>query len=389
MLGYGIGHYVILPLLPKDFQDGTALYKLWLALQEAAKPIERLIPFLFPADPNDLVGPAGFGTQGFVTAAADAAVHHRVRERPQEGQRRRPGRDRHRAARPEPRLVHVPARLDPVRRDHDFRPGRPHSRITTSVDTTNVDGTPLHVNVSASLNQQTGLVTWTFLSLDPATGLAPTDLVAGFLPADDSTGRGEAFVNYTVRPKASDSTGTTVNAQATVVFDTNAPLNTNTSVNTIDAGHADQQRHRAARDRQPPPASPSAGPASDDAGGSGIASYNVYRLRQRRPVHAVPDRHHRDLGHLHRPGRPHLRLLQRRHRQRRQRPADSNRRAGHDQARPSRHHPTNQQRERCCRARSVAPHSRSPGLAPTIPAVRGSPATMSMFRPTAKHSSPS
>ena len=37
-------------------------------------------------------------------------------------------------------------------------------------------------------------------------------------------GRGEAFLNYTVQPKAGLATGTPLNAQATVVFDTNAPL---------------------------------------------------------------------------------------------------------------------------------------------------------------------
>ena len=145
---------------------------------------------------------------------------------------------------------------------------------STTYDTTNIDGTPLRVDVSASLDLQTGLVTWTFLSIDPATGLTPTDPVAGFLPVDDSTGRGEAFLNYTVEEKANLTTGTPINAQATVVFDTNAPLNTNTTTNTIDAGT--------------PTSSVTALPASEsspsftvswsgsDGEGPGIASYNVY-----------------------------------------------------------------------------------------------------------------
>ena len=145
---------------------------------------------------------------------------------------------------------------------------------TTSVDTTNVDGTPLQVNVSASLDQQTGLVTWTFLSLDPATGLPTTDPVAGFLPVDDSTGRGEAFLNYTVRPKASDSTGTQLNAQATVVFDTNAAIATPQIVNTIDTT-APTSTVTALPSTTTTPSFTVSWSGSDGAG-SGIADYNVY-----------------------------------------------------------------------------------------------------------------
>jgi hypothetical protein len=103
----------------------------------------------------------------------------------------------------------------------------------TTVTGTNVDGTPLQVDISASLDLQSGVITWTFRSIDPATGQIPTDPVAGFLPIDDAMGRGEGSVSYTVRPRASDPSGAVVSAQASVVFDTNAPLATNTVSNTV------------------------------------------------------------------------------------------------------------------------------------------------------------
>src|SRR5262249_47924029 len=102
-----------------------------------------------------------------------------------------------------------------------------------NVNTANIDGTPLAVVIHAGLDHQTGMVTWTFHSIDPATGQTPSDPVAGFLPVDDATGRGEGSVSYTVRPKASDLSGAVVSAQASVVFDTNAPLATNTASNTV------------------------------------------------------------------------------------------------------------------------------------------------------------
>ena len=82
------------------------------------------------------------------------------------------------------------------------------------------------MEVALDFNPATGLLTVTFTSLDPPTGQAPTGVFDGFLPPDNSCGIGEGFVQYTVQPKAGLITGTAVNQQAAVVFDTNAPLNT-------------------------------------------------------------------------------------------------------------------------------------------------------------------
>ena len=76
-------------------------------------------------------------------------------------------------------------------------------------------------------------MTVTFTSLDPLTGQTPTGVFDGFLPPDNGSGIGEGFVQYTVQPKASLATGTAINQQAAVVFDTNASLATNTVLNTI------------------------------------------------------------------------------------------------------------------------------------------------------------
>jgi len=79
---------------------------------------------------------------------------------------------------------------------------------TTSVNTTNTDGTALRVDVSAGINPATGVVTWTFRSIDPTTGQLPTGVQDGFLPIDDATGRGLGTVYYDVKPRAGLPTGT-------------------------------------------------------------------------------------------------------------------------------------------------------------------------------------
>ena len=71
----------------------------------------------------------------------------------------------------------------------------------------------------------------------PPTVQAPGELAGlGFLPPDVTAPQGEGYVTYTVRPKATSPTGSVVNAKATIVFDTNAPLDTAPIFNTLDAG---------------------------------------------------------------------------------------------------------------------------------------------------------
>jgi hypothetical protein len=85
------------------------------------------------------------------------------------------------------------------------------------------------VKINGHLDTGTGLITWSFASLDPTTLQPPTDPLAGFLPP----GAGGSVL-FTVKPKRGLSTGTQVQNQATVTFDVNAPIATPTWTNTLD-----------------------------------------------------------------------------------------------------------------------------------------------------------
>jgi len=87
----------------------------------------------------------------------------------------------------------------------------------------------LGVQVNGALNATTGLLTWTLQSLDPTTSQPPTDPTVGFLPPGAT---GSLF--FTVMPKSGTATNTEIQNQATIVFDNNAPLSTQTWLNTID-----------------------------------------------------------------------------------------------------------------------------------------------------------
>jgi len=88
--------------------------------------------------------------------------------------------------------------------------------------TTEVDLRParnLLVDISAALNPATGIVTWNFTSIDPATKALPEDPWLGFLPPDVHSPEGQGSVFYTISPKAGLTTSTQITNQATIVFD--------------------------------------------------------------------------------------------------------------------------------------------------------------------------
>jgi hypothetical protein len=137
--------------------------------------------------------------------------------------------------------------------------------------------TTYKVRIQGSLNANTGLLKWTFQTIDPTTGLPPTDPTVGFLPPDADGVEGQASVVFNVMPKSSQSTGTQITNTASVVFDSNAAISTPTWLNTLDV--------------TAPVSSVTALPAAEITTGStatftvnwsgtdadsGIASYNIY-----------------------------------------------------------------------------------------------------------------
>jgi hypothetical protein len=102
--------------------------------------------------------------------------------------------------------------------------------------TTTVDLRPsknLILKIESALDQ-TGLVTWKFTSLDPATGQLTSDPTAGFLPPNKTAPEGEGKVLFTVATKSGIATGTQITNKARVVFDVNSPIDTPQWLNTID-----------------------------------------------------------------------------------------------------------------------------------------------------------
>lgn len=92
---------------------------------------------------------------------------------------------------------------------------------------------PMAIDMTASLDPQTGRIEWWLKAIDTATGLPPEDALAGFLPPEDGTGRGQGHVSFLIKPKANVALGTRIANTASIVFDTNDPIATNEVWNTI------------------------------------------------------------------------------------------------------------------------------------------------------------
>ncbi|MFN4254236.1 MAG: MopE-related protein, partial [Saprospiraceae bacterium] len=145
-----------------------------------------------------------------------------------------------------------------------------YTKVLRLADSLGVD-----VELSAGLDIINNEAFWTFQSIDRLTGLPPTLPELGFLPINDSLGRGMGFVNYSILANGATVTGDTATAQAEIVFDINDPILTNVWQNTFDAV-APTSALNALAPTQYSTHFSVGWSGADDAGGSGVAQYELF-----------------------------------------------------------------------------------------------------------------
>ena len=223
-------------------------------------------------DPNDILGPDGFGPERWAVANEPLGYTIRFENDPI-------------FATAPAQVVRITQQLDS---DLDFRTFRvgnfaigsnffevPDNQafFTERLDLTEDFG--VLVDVFAGIDVQTGEAFWELTSIDPETGEQPEDALTGFLPPNLVSPEGEGFVTYSVRPMPSTTTGDVIDAEARIVFDVNEPIDTPPIFNTLDVDL--------------PTSSVEALPAGfdtttfevawagvDSPGGSGIANYDIF-----------------------------------------------------------------------------------------------------------------
>lgn len=238
------------------------------------------VPILCSRDPNEIFGPAGYGEEKFISARNPASYIVNFENDPAF------------ATAPAQKVI-VTYAVDPHMnlsslRLQDFGFGNlvfsvPPNTSNYSARLDVRDSLGVYVDVTAGINVGNNTAFWIFQSIDPLTGLPPEDPLLGFLPVNDTVNHhGEGFISFSIRPRAAVETGDSLRAGASIVFDINPPLATNTWLNIADAVSPSSSVN-------PLPASIDSTSViitvsgSDDAGGSGIASYELYAAENAGP----------------------------------------------------------------------------------------------------------
>ncbi len=137
------------------------------------------------------------------------------------------------------------------------------------------DSMGLYVDLVAGIDIVHNEAFWIFQTIDPVTGLPPLGANEGFLPINDSTHRGEGYVTFSIVPNTTQCvTGDTITATASITFDVNNAIATNTWVNTIDAAAPSSNIQVMPNTTYDSMLVAFSG--SDDADGSGIKQYRLY-----------------------------------------------------------------------------------------------------------------
>jgi MBG domain (YGX type) len=244
-------------------------------------------------DPNDKLGPVGFGTAGFI--APNAVMPYRIDFE-----------NASTATAPAQR-VEITDQLNANLDWSTFRftqagfgdtmlavpAGSTYFRTTAAMT---YNGKTFNVDVELSFNPATGLVRAVFQSIDSATSLAP-DVLTGFLPPEDGTGRGQGYIGYSLKPKAGLATGTEIRNVALIRFDGQPAISTD-QVDDHDPSQGTDPTKQAHNtiDAVAPTSSVMPLPAvttnptfmvmwdgKDDAGGSGIDVFSVFVSIDRGP----------------------------------------------------------------------------------------------------------
>jgi RHS repeat-associated protein len=237
-------------------------------------------------DPNDKLGPVGYGSQNFVSA--DQSLPYRIDF------------ENAASATAPAQVVTITDQLPNTIDWNSFRlteigfgdvliaiPDNVQHYQTTVPMT--LDGKSFAVLIEAGIHVATGVVYTTFQSLDLLTELPP-DVLTGFLPPENGTGRGMGHIGYTVRPNTGLATGTQIRNTALITFDQNQAVATDQVSETDPSQGVDPSKQTLVTldavaptsNVQPLAATETSNmftvtwSGSDDAGGSGIGTYDVY-----------------------------------------------------------------------------------------------------------------
>ncbi|XZE56605.1 carboxypeptidase regulatory-like domain-containing protein [Planctomycetaceae bacterium SH139] len=228
-------------------------------------------------DPNDILGPTGFGEQNWTRQ--DVRYDYTIRFE----------NDAEEATAPAA-VVTVTQQLDDDLDYSTFKLGpigfgdniiaslQNDSSSHLRLDYTQELG--IFLDVSAGIDVATGQITFQLKSIDPETGEVPFSPLVGLLPPNLDGSEGQGFASYSIRTKANVESGTVIDAIADIIFDQNEAIVTPPVFNTIDAEGPTSSVNELAAESYPGVLVQWVG---DDFGGSGVRNFDVFVSRDNRP----------------------------------------------------------------------------------------------------------
>jgi Ca2+-binding RTX toxin-like protein/pimeloyl-ACP methyl ester carboxylesterase len=225
-------------------------------------------PIVRATDPNDIVGPAGFGDEKWIVPQI---LPYTIRF------------ENKASATAPAQTVTITHPLDSDLDFGTFRLGSfgwgelffdvppDRSFYSQRIDLTEKYG--FLVDVVAGIDIQKSQAFWTLTTIDPLTGEPPTDPFTGFLPPNKENGIGDGFVNYMINASKTVKNGDRIDAKATIVFDTEDPIDTPPIFNTIDLNNPTSKVQALAATTTDTDLKVTWAGTDD---GSGVGAYDVY-----------------------------------------------------------------------------------------------------------------
>lgn len=195
-------------------------------------PVEKDVSFPFTMDPNEKIGPNGYGAESFVPIRQPLEYRINFENVPE--------------ATAPVQIIRVvdtlPPQLD-LRTVRLKEIGFKQNRIVIPTNQAfyqnriqlGADLGDLQADILAGVDLVNNRIFWTIQAIDPQTSDLPTDPFAGLLPPNNANHDGEGYMIFTVEAKPEYPNRTAINNFATIIFDQNEPIITNTTANLLDS----------------------------------------------------------------------------------------------------------------------------------------------------------
>jgi len=237
-------------------------------------------------DPNQKLGPAGFGDEHFIQPGRLLGYRIDFENDPAAGA---PAQYVTVSDQLDSDLDWTTLELTEVGFGDHFLAIPPGAQFYQTVEAMTYNDTDFEVHIEIDFDAETGRLEARFMSLDPETGWPP-DVMTGFLPPEDGTGRGMGHVSYAIDHRPGLPTGAEIRNVAVIQFDFGEIIATNQvdphdpAQGTDPAKEALVTIDAAAPTSSVAPLPPQAPDTAflvewagqDDPGGSGISSYDIY-----------------------------------------------------------------------------------------------------------------